>query len=1252
MKNILFNKAKKPCKTIALVLVFTMLINLCSCAADPNKKEADEKSPVDTAAYTEVVYNDAEILAAKLQAGLTELQKLAKDSAKEATDKVAEKAEELTGLLKESQSEMDRFFQENREKVASLGSETLNKRQEAYEKTYHENTNKAKELLVTLSGDASEKAKKKSLKSLNTLLGQEEASIYGTEPINVAEEAEITTTEVDDLEAYEESMQEKSVESDEKDATKDEFLKLSEETELTEDIQAKADELATPLNVYNYLKNTIDYELYSGSRKGAGETFDALAGNDKDQASLLIAMLRYLGYPARYVEGTIELNEKQIKNLTGANSIKRGATVLASAGVPVTTLSSGGKVTAVSLPHTWVEAYVPYTDYRGAGKSAGKSMWIALDTGISQYEEVDSVVSYLDEKGIIEDWNTLLEKGDTDTFIAQIDSVKEQMVAEISKDSTKEFYTKNRMKADTTVSYLPLSLQYKVLTKEETYAKIKDADADRVTFAIGGKKLGTYKYTELSGKRISIEFEPETEEDAKALESYESIFETPAYLMSMKPVLKLDGETVASGNAVILGTKQNFSMKVSSCGMETPISNDITAGSMYQVTLDGQAITSSELEECYDEVVALAESATIENVYSDEYLGKMLDVAGKLYFAQLDIMTTVASEMYDVKTTRSLSEGMTGYQVETSSLYGSPVGVSEGSLVIDIDHDSRGAVSLTGNKEDEVAYMQTNGMISSLCENLIWEELTGAESISTVNVLRNATEQDIELFVINSENYEEMVGKLEASDAVIQDIKTAVGNGKEVTIPAKEVSIDGWTGSGYIIMDPDTGAGAYRISGGLNGGTTSGKVTRYAMLGLILSFVEIVESLRIIIAVLAMTTISGGAFLGFLLALVGLGLAIAQVINLFIDYTDYFFYGDLQAGEKIISDAEWQLKLTLAFAAIHVAARRVLALLDTPAVRKWLGSRLIKKVKKILGVADDADDLPGNGDDDFPIIDDTDPGNKDDFPIIDDMDQGKGTQDGGTTGTGSSSTGGTTGGGSSSTGGTGGTGGTSGNDNLAGSGGSGSGTGTTIKTPEELVKQSTCTNEELYKYLLKNADEDAAKAFLDNGKWPDGVQIPKSSSVLNADGSIDWSKAPQGGYVLDSDGNAIKEAFIPQIGEVIDRYGSSSGRYTSPVVNGKSYAYTQRSLPYVEDLSNYHKYEVIGDFSKIEDYINDCVDVELRTEIDKMVSVYYAGDYSKIAVYKGEAAAIEGWGAGGAVQYEFPFTMKQLQGLKLIRKLE
>ncbi len=34
-----------------------------------------------------------------------------------------------------------------------------------------------------------------------------------------------------------------------------------------------------------------------------------------------------------------------------------------------------------------------------------------------------------------------------------------------------------------------------------------------------------------------------------------------------------------------------------------------------------------------------------------------------------------------------------------------------------------------------------------------------------------------------------------------------------------------WSGTGYIVTNPETGAGAYMISGGLNGGAASEEVT-------------------------------------------------------------------------------------------------------------------------------------------------------------------------------------------------------------------------------------------------------------------------------------------------------------------------------------------------------------------------------------------------------------------------------------------
>ena len=42
--------------------------------------------------------------------------------------------------------------------------------------------------------------------------------------------------------------------------------------------------------------------------------------------------------------------------------------------------------------------------------------------------------------------------------------------------------------------------------------------------------------------------------------------------------------------------------------------------------------------------------------------------------------------------------------------------------------------------------------------------------------------------------------------------------GKEVTFHEKSINAHGWTGVGYIIVDPDTGAGAYLIEGKGSGG--------------------------------------------------------------------------------------------------------------------------------------------------------------------------------------------------------------------------------------------------------------------------------------------------------------------------------------------------------------------------------------------------------------------------------------------------
>ncbi len=62
-----------------------------------------------------------------------------------------------------------------------------------------------------------------------------------------------------------------------------------------------------PLKIYNYVHMFIDYVPYYGSTKGANLTYTDKNGNDFDQESLMIALLRASGYTAQYVYGTMTI---------------------------------------------------------------------------------------------------------------------------------------------------------------------------------------------------------------------------------------------------------------------------------------------------------------------------------------------------------------------------------------------------------------------------------------------------------------------------------------------------------------------------------------------------------------------------------------------------------------------------------------------------------------------------------------------------------------------------------------------------------------------------------------------------------------------------------------------------------------------------------------------------------------------------------------------------------------------------------
>lgn len=901
-------------RILSYILVLALSVSLlsgCSQADRNGQTGTESKHNEAIEKRREAVQSAGAILAGQTEETEKLLEELDSMIVGQNTDEAASLVETLSEKLSETEEQTENWLavqQEMTKGLSGKAADVLEGRKKSFKQELTAGGKEADEILKTL-GDAIEKGDMKTARAEagqleELLVDKEEPKTYGDTLPN-----EVEVQEAGEEKYTEPADSAKAGDSQDDTGFGEEIKKAEGDTSLNDSITAKAEELGTPLAIYNYLKNNIGCEYYYGSRKGAAGTMDAMGGNDLDQASLLIAMLRHLGYPAKYVKGDILLTKEQALSLTGADTFRHAADVLAAAGTPVTCLTKGEEIVYIRVEHVWVRAYVPYTDYRGAGNAGGESLWIDLDTSIKEYEAVDNIYDTLDEQGFPEAAQTITKGGDT----AQIESLLNQWEEKLQSEDLSETYARKRIIKKEEVSYLPLSLQYMVEKEIKTFAQVEASDKDRVSFEVNGDVLAGFAASDLQGKNILLSFRPASDADQEIYDHYSSIFDIPAYAVNMKPVLLVDNEVVAEGEEYLestLGTRGNFTIDLTSGGKNTSVTNEIKTGSMYAVTLDGQNITAGELQSVYDEAAVLKDSVTEENVYSEEYLGKMLAFAGRLYFAQVDIADTIAADMYDVSVTRSLSEGITGYEVRTSSLYGRITSLSEGSLYIDVDSNSHSVVSLNGKADVPREYMMSTGMVSSLYESTVWEQITGYESVSTISILAKAQEENIDILLISSANLDTEIEKLNTDDTTKQTVINAVNSGKTVTIPAKNVAMNDWYGTGYIVTNPETGAGAYMISGGLNGGALTVVLTVAVLCAAILLIYAMNPVIEMIIGL-------GIALFSGMLAPIGTVVVLAKLIfwsvaligifdqwcDMFEAYNQYLQTGNLDAADSAAQQA-------------------------------------------------------------------------------------------------------------------------------------------------------------------------------------------------------------------------------------------------------------------------------------------------------------------------------------------------------------
>jgi hypothetical protein len=114
-----------------------------------------------------------------------------------------------------------------------------------------------------------------------------------------------------------------------------------------------------------------------------------------------------------------------------------------------------------------------------------------------------------------------------------------------------------------------------------------------------------------------------------------------------------------------------------------------------------------------------------------------------------------------------------------------------------------------------------------------------AEGISAVKALAVAQSQGQKVFTVTSQNVAAVLPQLTGqSQQTRADVQNAVNAGKEVTISQSKITYAGWSGAGYLVIDPQTGAGSYLIEGGANGGSLTTNSAAQTLIGLALGLVS------------------------------------------------------------------------------------------------------------------------------------------------------------------------------------------------------------------------------------------------------------------------------------------------------------------------------------------------------------------------------------------------------------------------------
>ncbi|MBI5651078.1 MAG: transglutaminase family protein [Chloroflexi bacterium] len=310
------------------------------------------------------------------------------------------------------------------------------------------------------------------------------------------------------------------------------------ETEATPEIVALARGLKNdPKLIFDFVHNYIEYVPTYGSVNGATATLLARRGNDWDQASLFIALMRQAGFTANYALGDVTYSPSRLANWVGVSNTSVVGNVFANGGVPVVGVSGNWQITRV-----WAQAVVGGTTY-------------TFDPAMKDYQDIAGIANLASALGYNQATflaNAQVGATVTSDYVKSLNETNARANLATYSGNLVAYIRANLPSANlaqviggraiitTELASYATALPYAISSANvQTFATIGDAYRHTLRVQHAGFDF-TFKTYEIASKRMTIWYDGG----------------------SNAPVLRVDGTSIVTGTATISGTRYAMTVTV------------------------------------------------------------------------------------------------------------------------------------------------------------------------------------------------------------------------------------------------------------------------------------------------------------------------------------------------------------------------------------------------------------------------------------------------------------------------------------------------------------------------------------------------------------------------------------------------------------------------------------------------------------------------------------------------------------------